>query len=260
MGTTTNYGFEYLDPTDPPDLAGTLQNLAEDLESELRSRAFPRMRVQKYATAGVFTYTPSDVDPLLKGVWVELVSGGGAGGGAGPTTSPEASAGGGGQGGRYARFWVPASDLTATVTVTVGAGGVPVSGGNGGTGGTTSFGGYGSIAGGAGGTFQAAGTSFARSNGGSTFSGFSGTASIVQFVNGADGDLSYRFNDTDCMAGRGGESYYSGAGREPNAANGDSFPGLGHGAGGTGCRVNGTSAAFPGGAGAAGLVMIYEVY
>jgi hypothetical protein len=66
----------------------------------------------------------------------------GGGGSGGKATASNTSAGGGG-GGAYNERWMTLSDLTATVTATVGNGGAAVSTvANGNTGGTTTFGAY----------------------------------------------------------------------------------------------------------------------
>jgi hypothetical protein len=97
---------------------------------------------QIFTSPGTWTWTkPSGVTTTSRTV-VEVWGGGGGGGGGG-TPSYTNYAGGGGGGGAYSRREFKTSDLSGTITVTVGAGG---SGGNSGTsyngqtGGNSSFG------------------------------------------------------------------------------------------------------------------------
>lgn len=104
--------------------------------------------VQEFTTAGTATWT-KPADAIYSDI---IVLGGGQGGRGGvpPAMCTTAIAGIAGNSGGYAAASLLASGLTATVTVTIGAGGTANTGssGVGGTGGTSSFGAYASATGG----------------------------------------------------------------------------------------------------------------
>lgn len=101
---------------------------------------------QEFTGSGTWT-KPTAVTPQM--VYVELYGGGGGGGGGARVASGTQASGGGGGGGASARAnWFKASDLSATETVTIGAGGPfgagstsdGVAGSNGTAGGNSTFG------------------------------------------------------------------------------------------------------------------------
>lgn len=97
-----------------------------------------------YLTAGTFTYTKATNNPSF--IRVRMVGGGGS---SGKTTSAYTGAG---AGGGYSEKTIQASDLNATETIVIGAGGIAVTvDGTGNNGGTTSFGAHCSATGGSGG-------------------------------------------------------------------------------------------------------------
>ena len=103
----------------------------------------PAPLVQDFTSSG--TWTKPDG---AKYVRIECIGGGGSG-----YLASSSGACGGGIGGQYGTLMLDASLLTATVAVTVGAGGTHnIRGSSGGTGGTTSFGAYVSAPGGNGAT------------------------------------------------------------------------------------------------------------
>ena len=98
-----------------------------------------------YLTAGTFTYTKATNNPSF--IRVRMVGGGGSSG------RKDTGYTGAGAGGGYSEKTIQASDLNATETIVIGAGGIAVTvNGTGNNGGTTSFGAHCSATGGSGGT------------------------------------------------------------------------------------------------------------
>jgi hypothetical protein len=118
-------------------------------------------------------------------VIVEAIGGGGGGGaGASLATAVVAKGGGGGGGGGWRRGVFAASDLGATVTVTIGNGGTAgargaagAAGGNGGAGGNTTFGSFLTAYGGGGGAGGAISAAVTGGGGGGGAGGAGGTGS-----------------------------------------------------------------------------------
>ena len=197
------------------------------------------------------TYTkPANVTSIL----VQMVGGGGAGGGAAAGASGVAAGGGGGGGGYVEKFIAAAS---STYTYTVGAGGTVGTAGNnpGNDGGNTTFSGLTDAAiGGSGGNGMAS-TSVAAAKvalgglGGNVtptdtlaISGGAGQTGIVTLGVGASGS--------------GGYSRF-GSASLPRAVSADGVVGVGFGAGGSGGFTL-TATNRTGGAGAAGLIVVWE--
>jgi len=198
------------------------------------------------------TFTKAD-HVGLRAVRIRCQAGGGAGGGAAATAAGEGSAGGGGEGGAYAESFKVAADLAAAETVTVGAGGTGVSGGNGNVGGTSSFGTLVSAAGGD------AGTATAASATGASLSGATSTQAMtgdVQIGGGGGGacvrDLAKSFG------GQGGDSAMGTGGRGAGQGIAGSN-GRGYGGAGGGAANNASEAARAGGNGTGGRVLV-DVY
>lgn len=172
----------------------------------------------------------------LKYAIVEVVGGGGGGGGVSTATT----SGGGGGGGGYSKKIIAAASLGATETVTVGAAGT--AGGTGGTGGTTSFGAHCQATGGAGGTSGDAGGAGGVGSGGDiNIAGQGGGSGNAASVGGGQGGSSV------LGGGAAGGDYPS-----------DGSAGGAYGGGGSGSASTGS--VRPGGAGAAGVVIIQEFY
>ncbi len=150
-------------------------------------------------------------------VLVQLWGGGGAGGGA-PTGLSRSGGGGGGGGFSEAKF--RASNLSSTVTVTIGAGGTGVSATDGNPGGDTTFGAIMTAYGGAGGIMAADGTGGA---GGNSHLGF-GTS----IYNGGAGGTANAVGTRSTFGGAGGGGGGSGTG---GAGGAGYFGGSGGGAG-----------------------------
>ncbi|MGX1099266.1 DUF2793 domain-containing protein [Amorphus sp. MBR-141] len=205
--------------------------------------------VQVFSAAGTSTYTPTDG---TRSVVVELVGGGGGGGGAQGTGPSQVASGSGGGAGGYALKRITSG--FSGVTVTVGAGGVGISANNGSGGGTSSFGALVSATGGGGGTLGVAGgyatTSVAGGAGGGN--GSSGD------LNAAGGYGKYGIYQASPASGEGGASHF-GAGAAPVSGTSGGNAAASPGAGGSGGVVSPNTSINPGGgAGMAGLVLVWE--
>ena len=180
------------------------------------------------------------------------------GGGGGSSVAATGIAAGGGGGG-YLEAWIEADDLSATETVTIGAGGAPTVAGQ-----NTTFGSLVTAYGGAGasGTTQGAGGGIQPGNvfagttsganglfwgGGAGGSGVVGGGSLFGAGGGGGGaSVNSRAGGTSSYGGNGGTGTVGGT----NAGNGVS-----PGGGGGGCNASATA-----GSGAAGKVIVTEYY
>lgn len=225
---------------------------AEDLVDALRTNSTGRLiGVRTFTANGTYTPTPGTTS-----IVVEAIGGGGGGGGsANPPASNQSSAGGGG-GGAYTvgRFTSAFSGLAVTVGA-AGAGGTTNSG-NGGNGGTTSLGAIISAGGGVGAlgfTYTGAATSLLSPGGNG---GNLGTGGNIYSTGGASGG--YGFMLPNSLIGGSGAACGKNGAAVPSA--GSNSPGLTAtakgGGGGGGCSIAGNT--FVGGAGAPGVLIIYE--
>ncbi|WP_152495110.1 hypothetical protein [Paraburkholderia kururiensis] len=190
------------------------------------------------------TYTPT---AGTNSIIVEIQGGGGAGGGQVATGAGQFSVSAGGAAGGYIRHRMTTGFSGATITI--GAGGAGASGTTGGSGGASSFAGI-TANGGAGGTVSAAGSSavIGPSTGGTA------TGGNILNINGAPGW--YGMGGTYSLGGMGANSQLGSGGIENANIGGGAASGYGSGGGG---GVNGASvAAMTGGAGAAGVVIVWE--
>lgn len=206
---------------------------------------------QIFTSGSSATYTkPAGITSIL----VEVIGGGGGGSGVLGAASSFSSGGGGGSGG-YARLYVASASSTYTYTVgAAGAGGT--AGANpGGTGGTTTFsasslqatGGGGGQPPGApalvsGSAYGSGGTAGVGTNGNINSTGRPGNAGLAVLGN--------------LCGGNGGSSIYGGGGLGIcNTTAAGNAAGL-YGSGGGG--ASGTTVSLAGGAGSAGLIIVWE--
>jgi hypothetical protein len=195
--------------------------------------------------------------PWLDKVRAKVQAGGGAGGGAAATGVGEGSGGSGGGGGEYREGVIDALALSASETVTRGAGAAGGAGA-GATGGTSSFGSHISAIGGSGGLVFAAGTTFAGQLGGPGGTGGSGG----DLANpGGPGSACYRIVDgavgRALGIGDGGDSTLGHGGQGQSVV--ASAAGRLYGGGGGGTFNGASSSADNGGDGADGIVIL-ELY
>ena len=209
------------------------------------------INVQVFTASGTYIRSPGTKKVIAQGV-----GGGGAGGGAVATSGAD-SCGGGGGGGAYGKIFV--TNVPASVPVTIGASGVAVVGGSGGSGGATSFGSYLTVTGGIGGAASAAvaAQNSAAPGGGGTSVTYA-AATLLEKAQGASGDWGIVWGlGANALGGKGGASAFGGGGN----ANGSGVAGnsaVSYGGGGGGACNAATGAAFPGGSGMTGLVIVYE--
>ena len=215
------------------------------------------LRYVKRPTRQIFTASGTWTKPTgCTAVDVTVVGGGGAGGGADATSGTQGSGGAGGGAGGASFKRIDAASLSATETVTVGAGGTGVSGGSGNPGGTTSFGAHCQATGGGGGVILAAGISDSGSTGGN---GGVGSGGDLNLSGGGGG--SFRRTPSIAFSGTGGNSIFGGGGR--SAVTSTTNPGEAGGAPGAGASGVGSGfsqTAKTGQAGAAGIVIVDEYY
>ncbi|SQZ19427.1 phage tail fiber protein [Escherichia coli] len=218
------------------DVAGLLAYLG------LREGSFGFRNLVTFTTAGVTSWTVPE--ELRKGrkCYVKVI-GGGASGGIGSTTASAVTCGGGGGGGGVAEGLV---DLTGinSVSITVGAGGAPVSGisVNGKNGGSSSFGTYMSASG---------GYSGGQPSGGLGAVGVGGTIN-TSLGPGSPGSIASAASGAGNGGSGGGPG---GSGSFRDTANGKAVSAVGPGGGGAGLCPN--SSTGQSGAGADGAVYIY---
>jgi hypothetical protein len=219
--------------------------------------SFGVLAVTCFATAGAFAFTPN---PNATALYVECIGAGGSGGGGG-STAGDASLGSGGGGGAYSAVFL--TPILATYSGIVGAGGAaPAPGNNPGIlGGFTSFIGNASNlclanggAAGAGG--GAPGTTALLILGGTGASVAGAVGDLV--MDGDDGGISNRVSGTVGSSGRGGSGPFSG-GSSSLIAQGNGNTGGQYGGGGSGGNTLNGGAATSGGAGADGLVRIWQL-
>lgn len=217
--------------------------------------------VQIYNTAGSFTWNkPANA----KVVYAMCIGGGGGGGSGAKQSATNCTGGGGGGGGGKAEGWFDPASLSASETITVGAGGAGAAaisaantnGATGTNGGFSSFGTRVRAFGGGGG--GAASGNGGRGGGGAGGAGTGGQGGLNPGAGGRGGGVAGGDN-TSLAAAQGGDSPASGGGggggsQVSAAANrgGDSYYGASGGGGGGG---GGNAAAAGPGAqgGAAGL-------
>lgn len=215
------------------------------------SNSFNSITTQGFSSPGTFTYTPTSG---MRYCIVELWGAGGGGGGAKLTGVSEFSCGGGGGAGGYSRSVFSAATIGASQSVTVGAGGIAVSGDVGGTGGTTSFGALFSATGGVGGFSPAASMNTVYGQGAAGGSGVGGDIdSSASF--GSYGIVGSAVN----YGGRGGNSPLGNGGEgSNNQTTGNGAGATGFAAGGGGGANLASQSATSGGAGSDGLISITE--
>lgn len=195
---------------------------------------------QVFTASGTFTL-PTGVSRVMIEMW------GGGGGGGGSKTGATGYPGSGGGGGAYNKSLF---NVTANITVTIGTGGA---GGAGGTGGNGTAGTATSVSGGA--VMSAGGGGGGKGNDATGTLGTGGvptaTSASILGITGYQGGAQIGGG----TGGPGGLSPSGGAGGQPNGTPG--YAGSVPGGGGAGASLDGALNGYAGGAGAAGMVIIW---
>lgn len=214
------------------------------------------INVQRFTSSGTYTPTTGTNSIIIYGC-----GGGGGGGGTGATSASQVAAGGAGSGGSWG---ISRITSVASQTVTIGAAGAAgAAGANaGGTGGQTSIGTYLVCAGGLGG---AAGTATAFAN--ATITGAPGgqgstATSSGTLLYGSPGSVAsyahWAYNGTGFISSIGASGPFGSGGWSGNTASIAGSTGLGNGSGGSGALAGLSQSALAGGAGTAGIIIVYE--
>ena len=210
--------------------------------------------VQVFTTTGGNTWTkPAG----LKRIRVQVQAGGGGGGGCASTAAGEGSEGGSGGGGGYTEELIEESALGATETATVGAGGPGGSAGaNNGTAGSTSS--FGALCSATGGGFGLG--SVASSGGFGHDGGLGGIGSGGDFNvrGGFGGSGQGHSSGQPTRKSSGGSSHLGGNAGEADRETGPA--GSQYGGGGSGGSNTQSQSARAGGAGADGVIIVWEYF
>ncbi|HCK1404224.1 TPA: phage tail protein [Escherichia coli] len=207
------------------------------------------VKCQVFKASGIYTPTAG-----IKFAIVEVVGSGGAGGGCQVGTGGNAACGGGGMSGEYVKARI---DHPVVTTVTVGYGGTGASAMPGATGGSSAFGDVVTAKGGLGGAVMTEGNNVAVVGPAGAYTpGFTG-ANI--FGSGSGYTMpGVRYSGLLAMGGPGGSSVLGeGAGSQAIVGEGINANGPGGGGGGA-CVYGGATQQRAGGAGMAGIVIVWE--
>jgi len=240
MGTTSNFSLPYPEPTDPvASGAQDFQDLADATDVVL-AQGYRYVQTVYFTSTGTFTKATY---PWLRAIRVKCQ---GAGGGGGNRNGASECAGGGGGGACAESLITDIAGLSASETVTVGAGGAGGASGadnSGSAGGDSSFG------------TLVVGDGGGASIGSATVGGNGGD------VAGSTGDVAFSGSDgfsgspsSDLGGGNGGDSPFGGAGRGGRQGGAVGSDGNLYGGGGGGASQNNG-----GGDGADGIVIV-ELY
>lgn len=210
------------------------------------------------STTGAGIYTPSSA---MAFVLAQVQGGGNAGAGASLPTSGNISMGAPGGCGAFGSGYYTAATIGASQTVTVGAGGAGASGAAGGVGGASSFGALLSCPGGVGSNALNNFASMNLANGNGSYSGAPSGANLESAVGfcGTESKIINIGTAAGLLAGSGQASRFGPGGQGSLDAVGSAAAATHYGAGG-GAAIStvGGGAARAGGAGAGGVIFLFE--
>jgi hypothetical protein len=211
--------------------------------------------VTTFTVYGSGTYTkPTGLRALI----VEVVGGGGGGGGVDGQAAAWGAGAGGGAGG-YCKDYIDEADIGATETMTVGAGGTGGAAGpnNGAAGSTSSFGSHCQATGGSGGAGNIATATTFISVGSSGGVGSGGDIN----AKGGQGRGAIGIGFGTVYSGKGGMSFFGEGGSSViGDSNGEDAVAGSYGAGGSGACADSIATNYSGGDGAAGVIVVTELF
>lgn len=204
----------------------------------------------------IFTASGTWTRPTAcRAIQFQMVGGGGGGGGVDNTSSGHYGVGGGGGAGETVIHFIENPSASYSVVIGSGGAGGVATGGSGGV--TTSFGALTALGGG-GGSSLASNTLTVLTAGGSGGSGGAGTVD-VRFP-GQPGAMGVAVSTGRLISGDGGPSSLGGGAQGRNVASANGLTPTGYGGGGSGGARAGAVATSNGGAGAPGVVIVWEYY
>jgi hypothetical protein len=218
------------------------------------------VNIQTFSTPGTFTYTPT---PGTSKVLIQLLGAGGGGSGVQAAPSGHVALGGAGSAGGFLQKLLTADFAGSSLTVPAGAAGGAAGANPGADAASATF----TTSGGTPTTYTAPGGlgGYAAAN---LAPPLFGNIKIGGAPSGGDLNIpggpslpGYASNVFTVIGGSGGASQFGPGGLGQFCANATAVPGLaapGHGGGGSGAQCSNSSATNVGGAGAPGLVVIYE--
>lgn len=209
--------------------------------------------IQVFTSSGTYTPTAGTIDAIVE----ECGAGGGGGGFLGSGSFTGAASGGGS--GSYSKALFTAAQIGVSKAVVIGTAGSAgaLGNNNGGNGGNTTFGSTLLTApGGSGGAGATTSSAFAFIAGGTGGTNGSTSGTPIVLIPGQTGypGLSYGSNTGAQSGGAGGNSFYGYGGAPQGTSSG--VAGTGYCSGGSAAGGSTTSAA--GGAGAPGIIIVYE--
>jgi len=202
----------------------------------------------------VYTTTSTWTKPAsLTRIKVTVVGGGASAGPSVATGGGQQSGGGGGGSGGASIKLIEAAALGATITATIGTGGVGQSSNNGIAGATSSFGTHCSATGGSPGAGSVAASAWNADGG----VGGAGSSGDINFDGGSGNAAAGGTYGAEGAGGGGGSTIFGGGGKaSPIGVAGGA--GRGYGAGGGGGANNENTASVDGGSGKAGIIIVEE--
>jgi len=233
----------------------SIPSIVVDAKGRITSASTSAISSAGLVAQRVFTTTSTWTKPAsLTRIKVTVVGGGASAGPSIATGGGQQSGGGGGGSGGASIKLIEAADLGATITATIGTGGVGQSSNNGIAGATSSFGTHCSATGGSPGAGCPAGAAWNADGG----AGGAGSGGDINFDGGSGNCAAGGTYGSEGAGGGGGSTIFGGGGKaSPIGAAGGAGRGYGAGGGG-GANNENTGSAVDGGSGKAGIIIVEE--
>jgi hypothetical protein len=232
----------------------SIPSIVVDAKGRVTSASTSAISSSGLVAQRVYTTTSTWTKPSsLTRIKVTVVGGGASAGPSVATGASQQSGGGGGGSGGASIKLIEAADLGATITATIGTGGVGQSAGIGIAGATSSFGTHCSATGGSPGAGSAAASAWNADGG----AGGAGSDGNINFDGGSGNCAAGGTFGAEGAGGGGGSTIFGGGGKaSPIGAAGGA--GRGYGAGGGGGANNQNTGSVDGGSGKAGIIIVEE--